>query len=67
MINFVSGLRQVGGFLYTTLSDKLCQWLATGWWFSLYNIIKTTNLSQATDKVYHIMLYRENHRPVAIH
>jgi hypothetical protein len=32
MINFVSGLRQVSGFLYITLSDKVCQWLATGWW-----------------------------------
>jgi hypothetical protein len=26
---------------------------------------KTTDLSQATDQLYHIMLYRENHRPVA--
>jgi hypothetical protein len=39
VIKFVSHLPQVGGFLYTTLFDKVCQWLATGRWFSLYNII----------------------------
>jgi hypothetical protein len=36
-IKFVSDLRQVGGFLQvldTTLYDKVCQWLATGRWFS---------------------------------
>jgi hypothetical protein len=22
------------GVLHTTLCDKVCQWLATGWWFS---------------------------------
>jgi hypothetical protein len=39
VIQFVSDLRQVGGFLYTTLCDTVCQWLATGRWFSLYNIM----------------------------
>jgi hypothetical protein len=39
VIKFVSDLRQVGGFLYTTLCDKVCQWLTTGRWFSLYNIM----------------------------
>jgi hypothetical protein len=33
-IKFVSDLRQVGGFLYTTLCDKVCKRLATGRWFS---------------------------------
>jgi hypothetical protein len=37
VIKFVSDLRQVGGFLYTTLCDEVCQWLATDLWFSLYN------------------------------
>jgi len=32
VIKFVSDLRQVGGF--ATLCDKVCQWLATGRWFS---------------------------------
>jgi hypothetical protein len=34
MIKFISDLRQVGDFLYTTLCDKVCQWLATSRWFS---------------------------------
>jgi hypothetical protein len=28
---------------------------------------ETTDQSQVTDKLYHIMLYRENHRPVTSH
>jgi hypothetical protein len=39
VMKFVSDLRQVGGFLYTTLCDEVCQWLATDLWFSLYNIM----------------------------
>jgi neutral trehalase len=39
VIQFVSDLRHVGGFLYTTLCDTVCQWLATRRWFSLYNIM----------------------------
>jgi hypothetical protein len=29
-----SNPRSLGGVLDTTLYDKVCQWLATGWWFS---------------------------------
>ena len=50
VIKFVSGLWQVGGFLYTTLCDKVCQWLVTGWWFSLYNIM-WSSLSVACDRL----------------
>ena len=39
VIQFVSDLWQVGGFLYTTLCDTVCQWLVAGRWFSLYNIM----------------------------
>ena len=34
VIKFVSDSRQVGDFLYTTVCDKVCQWFATGRWFS---------------------------------
>jgi hypothetical protein len=27
----------------TTLCDKVCQWLATGWWFSLGTPVSSTN------------------------
>ena len=31
------------GVLDTTLCDKVCQWLATGWWFSLDTPVSSTN------------------------
>ena len=33
----------VGGVLDTTLCDKICQWLATGQWFSPVPPISSTN------------------------
>jgi hypothetical protein len=49
VIKFVSDLWQVGGFLYTTLCNKVCQWLVTGQWFSLYNIM-WSSLSVTCDR-----------------
>ena len=31
------------GILDTMLCDKVCQWLATGWWFSPDNPVSSTN------------------------
>ena len=33
------------GVLNTTLCDKVCQWLATGWWFSAGTPVSSTNKS----------------------
>ena len=33
------------GVLNTTLCDKVCQWLATGWWFSPGTPVSSTNKS----------------------
>jgi hypothetical protein len=49
VITFVSDLWQVGGFLYTTLCDKVCQWLATGRWFSLGTPASSTNKTDSHD------------------
>jgi hypothetical protein len=49
VIKFVSALRQVGGFLYTTLCDKVCQCLATGWWFSLVTPVSSINNTERHD------------------
>jgi hypothetical protein len=80
VIKFVSDLWQVRGFLYTTLCDQVCQWLVTGRWFSLYNIM-WSSLSVTCDRpvvfsIQHYVIkfvsdlwqaYRENHWPVTSH
>ena len=40
-------LRQV--ILETTLCDKICQWLATGWWFSPGTLVSSTNKTDHHD------------------
>ena len=40
-------LRQV--ILETTLCDKICQWLATGWWFSPGTLVSSTNKTNHHD------------------
>ena len=40
-------LRQ--GILNTTLYDKVCQWLATGWWFSPGTPVSSTNKTDSHD------------------
>jgi hypothetical protein len=37
------------GFLNTTLCDKVCQWLATGRWFSPGPPVSTTNKTDCHD------------------
>jgi hypothetical protein len=37
--------RSWGGVLYTKLCDKVCQWPATGQWFSLGTLVSSTNKS----------------------
>ena len=38
------------GVLDTTLCDKVCQWLATGWWFSLGSPVSSTNKTDSHDR-----------------
>ena len=37
------------GVLDTTLCDKVCQWLTTGWWFSRGTPVSTTNKTDHHD------------------
>ena len=37
------------GVLYTTLCDKVCQWLAAGQWFSLGTRLSSTNKTDCQD------------------
>ena len=37
------------GVLHTTLCDKICQWLATGWWFSLGTLVSSTYKTDCHD------------------
>jgi len=46
-VGFWIPLRQ--GVLDTTLCDQICQWLATGWWFSLGTTFSSTNKTEHLD------------------
>jgi hypothetical protein len=37
------------GVLDTTLCDKICQWLAAGWWFSMGTPVSSTNKTDRHD------------------
>ena len=39
----------IQGVLNTTLCDKVCQWLATGQWFSLGTPVSSTNKTDHHD------------------
>ena len=39
----------MGGLLNTTLCDKVCQWLATGQWFSTGTLVSSTNKTNCHD------------------
>jgi hypothetical protein len=44
-----SSSRSWRGILDTTLCDKVCQWLVTGWWFSLVTQVFSTNKTERHD------------------
>ena len=39
------------GVLHTTLCDKVCQWLATGWWFSPGISVSSTNKTDCHNEI----------------
>ena len=41
--------RSWGGVFDTTLCDKVCQWIATGWWFSPGTPVSSTNKTDRHD------------------
>jgi hypothetical protein len=41
------------GVLDTTLCNKVCQWLAAGWWFSLGTAISSTNKTDFHKKIFY--------------
>jgi hypothetical protein len=53
------------------ICDKVCQWLVTGWWFSLgapwQYVIKFVNLLQVIDKLYHILPRSTQRKPPTCH
>jgi hypothetical protein len=49
--------------LDATLCDKVCLWLATGWWFSLGTLVSSTNKTDCCD-ITEILL--KNHKPQVV-
>jgi hypothetical protein len=55
ILNFMGAIMVVNlwrswqGVLNTTLCDKDCQWLATGWWFSVCTPVSSTNKTDHHD------------------
>jgi hypothetical protein len=48
--NYAEMLKELwGGVLDTTLCAKVCQWLATGQWFSSGTVISSTNKTDCYD------------------
>jgi hypothetical protein len=46
---FFTFLPKCTSVLNTTLCDKVCQWLATGWWFSPGTPVSSTNKTECHD------------------
>jgi hypothetical protein len=44
------------GVLDTTLCDKVCQWLAAGWWFSADTKVSSSNTTNCHDKKHEMSL-----------
>ena len=56
-----------GGVLDTTLCDKICQWLAAGWWFSSGTLVFSTNKTDChnvTELLLKVALNTINHKPI---
>jgi hypothetical protein len=54
------------GVLDTTLCDKVCQWLATGWWFSPDTPVSSTNKTDRHVILLKVALNTINHKPCKI-
>jgi hypothetical protein len=78
VIKFVSDLPQVGGFLYTTLCDKVFinniaenyQYSVELVWFGLWCLMPLSTIFQlfrGSQLMEEIRVSGENHRPVASH
>jgi hypothetical protein len=55
------------GVLDTTLCDKVCQWLVTGWWFSTSTPVSFTNITDRhniSEILLKVVLNTMNHQPI---
>ncbi len=50
------------GALDSTLCDKACQWLATGWWFSPVSSTNKTDRHNITEVLLKVALHTTNHQ-----
>jgi hypothetical protein len=51
----------------TTLHDKVCQWLATGWWSSHGTLVSSTNKTEPVSDVYVLEEFEDTKGVIRIH